>query len=72
MKPVACLLLAKGRARHIPPQTDTVVRFAPEHAVLFLCLCDLGSEERHKAATRKRVPQVEGRYLQTCALLSLR
>ena len=29
---------AKGRARHIPPQTDTVVRFAPEHVVLFLGL----------------------------------
>ena len=62
----------EGRARHIPPQTDTVVRFAPEHVVLFLCLCDLGNKERHKVATRKCVPQVEGRYLQTCALLSLR
>ena len=29
---------AKGRARHIPTQTDTVVRFAPEHVVLFLRL----------------------------------
>ncbi|KXB89335.1 hypothetical protein HMPREF3032_00346, partial [Veillonella sp. DNF00869] len=46
--------------------------FAPEHVVLFLCLYDLGDEERHKAITRNRVPQVEGRYLQTCALLSLR
>ena len=35
---------AKGRARHIPPQTDTVVRFAPEHVVLFLHLCDLGTK----------------------------
>ena len=34
---------AKGRARHIPAQTDTVVRFAPEHVVLFLYLSDLGS-----------------------------
>ena len=25
MKPVAVLLLAKGRARHIPPQTDTTL-----------------------------------------------
>ena len=25
MKPVAFLLLAKGRARHIPPQTDTTL-----------------------------------------------
>ena len=36
---------SKGRARHIPPQTDTVVRFAPEHVALFLGLCDLGSKE---------------------------
>ena len=48
----------KGRARHIPPQTDTVVRFAPEHVVLFLCLCDLGSKKRHKATTRNGDPQV--------------
>ena len=34
-----------GRARHIPTRTDTVVRFAPEHVVLFLCLCNLGSKE---------------------------
>ena len=67
-----CVPQGMGRARHIPPQTDTVVRFAPEHVVLFLCLCNLGSEERHKAITRNCVPQVEGRYLQTCALLSLR
>ena len=72
MQPCGGLNWIKGRARHIPTQTDTVVRFAPEHVVLFLCLCDLGNKERHKAATRKRVPQVEGRYLQTCALLSLR
>ena len=57
MKPVAFLLLAKGRARHIPPQTDTVVRFAPEHVVLFLHLWNLASKERHKAATRNGVPQ---------------
>ncbi len=37
-------LMQKGRARHIPPQTDTVVRFAPEHVVLFLGLCDLVSK----------------------------
>ena len=36
MQPVAFVTeYAKGRARHIPPQTDTVVRFASEHAVLF-------------------------------------
>ena len=34
-----------------------MVRFAPEHVVLFLCLCELGSKERHKATTRKGVPQ---------------
>ena len=50
-----------GRARHIPPQTDTVVRFAPEHVVLFLRSCDLGSKERHKAATRNCAPQGMGR-----------
>ncbi len=31
------LNLAKGRARHIPTQTDTVVRFAPEHVARFWC-----------------------------------
>ena len=67
-----CVPQGMGRARHIPPQTDIVVRFAPEHAVLFLRLCDSSSEERHKAATRNRAPQLEGCYLQTCALLSLR
>ncbi len=35
----------KGRARHIPTQTDTVVRFASEHVVLFLCLLYLGNKE---------------------------
>ena len=51
----------KGRARHIPPQTDTVVRFAPEHVVLFLRLSNLGSNGRHKATTRNSVPQGIGR-----------
>ena len=58
---MACIEQLNERARHIPPQTDTVVRFAPEHVVLFLCLCDLGSKERHKAATRNCVPQGMGR-----------
>ena len=44
--------MAKGRARHIPPQTDTVVRFAPEHVVLFLCFHDVDRMEGHKTATR--------------------
>ena len=39
---------AKGRARHIPPQTDTVVRFPPEHVARFLRLCNLGNNEGHK------------------------
>ena len=43
--------MAKGRARRIPPQTDTVVRFAPEHVVLFLRLCDVGS----KGASQRRL-----------------
>ena len=34
-----------------------MVRFAPEHVVLFLRLCDLGRKERHKATTRNGVPQ---------------
>ena len=38
-----------------------MVRFAPEHVVLFLRLCDLGSKERHKATTRNGVPQEIGR-----------
>ena len=46
----------KGRARHIPTQTDTVVRFASEHVALFLRLCNLVSKERHKATTRNGVP----------------
>ena len=29
------------RERHIPPQTDTVVRFAPEYVALVLFLCNL-------------------------------
>ena len=36
--------MAKGRAPHIPSQTDTVVRFVQEHVVLFLRLCELGSK----------------------------
>ena len=49
------------RARHIPNRTDTVVRFGPEHVVLFLCLRDLVSKERHKATTPNGVSQGEGR-----------
>ena len=67
-----CAPQGMGRARHIPPQTDTVVMFVQGYVTVFLCLCDLGSKERHKAAACNCVLQVEGRYLQTCALLSLR
>ncbi len=49
--------MIKGRARHIPIRTDTVVRFGSEHVVLFLCLCDSVSKKRHKATTRNCVPQ---------------
>ena len=52
-----CVPQGMGRARHIPPQTDTVVRFAPEHAVIFSGLCDLDSKKRQKATTRNGVPQ---------------
>ena len=45
------------RARYIPTRTDTVVRFAPEHVVLFLDLCNLGSKGRYKAITCNGVPQ---------------
>ena len=48
MQPCSGLNWIKGRARHIPTQTDTVARFALEHVVLFLCLCYLVSKERHK------------------------
>ena len=48
------------RARHIPNRTDTVVRFGPEHVVLFLCLCDLVSKERHKSTTPNCLPQGKG------------
>ena len=67
-----CVPQGMGRARHIPPQTDTVVMFVQGYVTVFLRLCDSSSEERHKAATRNRAPQLEGCYLQTCALLSLR
>ena len=33
---VAYLLDCKRNEQHIPPQTDTVVRFAPEHVARFL------------------------------------
>ena len=48
------------RARHIPNRTDTVVRFGPEHVVLFLHLCDSVSKGCHKATTLNVVPQGEG------------
>ena len=32
-----CVPQGIGRALHIPPQTDTVVRFAPEHVARFYC-----------------------------------
>ena len=32
---VAYLLDCKGNEQHIPPQTDTVVRFVPEHVARF-------------------------------------
>ena len=38
-----------------------MVRFAPEHVVLFLCLCDSSRKERHEATTRNCVPQGMGR-----------
>ena len=50
----------KGRARHIPNRTDTVVRFGPEHVVLFLYLFNLVSKNRHKATTPNGVPQGKG------------
>jgi len=40
--------MAKGNEQHIPPETDTVVRFPPEHVARFLHLCNLGSKECHK------------------------
>ena len=48
MQPCGGLNWIKGRARHIPTQTDTVVRFAPEHVVLFLYMRYLVSKGRHK------------------------
>ena len=46
--------------------------FVQGYVTVFLRLYDLGDEERHKAITRNCAPQLEGCYLQTCALLSLR
>ena len=63
--------MCKGKSTAYPSQT-VFHNVCSGHAVLFLGLCDLGNKERHKASTRNCAPQVEGRYLQTCALLSLR
>ena len=39
MKSCGACLYSKGNEQYIPPQTDTVVRFAPEHvARLFLII----------------------------------
>ena len=46
-----------GGARHIPNRTDTVVRFGPEHVVLFLRLWQFGQQKRHKATIPNGVPQ---------------
>ena len=67
MQPCGGLNWIKGRARHIPTQTDTVVRFAPEHVVLFLCLCYLVNKGATKAATPHCVPKgiVRARHIRT-------
>ena len=57
------------RARHIPNRNDTVVRFGPEHVVLFLGLCNSVSKGRHKAATPNGVPQGKGTYNGTVSKL---
>ncbi len=44
MKSCGACLYSKGNEQHIPPQTDTVVRFAPEHVVFFSYLCYLGDK----------------------------
>ena len=51
-----CVPQSIVRARHIPTRTNTVVRFAPEHVVLFLYLCYLVSKGATKAATPNCVP----------------
>ena len=48
------------RARHTPTRTDTVVRFGPEHNVVFLCLFNLVSKNRHKAITPNGIPHGKG------------
>lgn len=45
---VAFFNFAKGNEQHIPPETDTVVRFPPEHVARFLRLCNLGNNGCHK------------------------
>ena len=37
MKSCGACLYSEGNEQHIPPQTDTVVRFAPEHVARFWC-----------------------------------
>ena len=48
--------MAKGKSTVYPSQT-VFHNVCSGHTVLFLCLCDLGSKERHKAATPNCVPQ---------------
>jgi len=52
-----CAPQGMGRARHIPPQTDTVVMFVQGYVTVFLRLCDSGRKERHKTATLNCVHQ---------------
>ena len=48
---------AKGRAPHIPSQTDTVVRFVQEYVALFWHLFHACNKPATKATTRNCVPQ---------------
>ena len=50
----------KGKSTVYPSQT-VFHNVCSGHTVLFLCLCDLVSKERHKATTRNGVPQGVGR-----------
>ena len=50
--------MAKGNEQHIPPETDTVVRFPPEHVARFLRLCNLGNNGATRSATHNCVPLV--------------
>ena len=72
MQPVAfCMNMIKGRARHIPPQTDPSVGLLRNMSYSSYIYIIYVVKKRHKAATRNCVPQWEVRCGACCGLLCL-